>query len=47
MAALFDEEGKNIQCTVLQPGQCVVTQVKTVAKDGYSAVRLGIVDKKE
>ncbi|NLV19861.1 MAG: 50S ribosomal protein L3 [Bacteroidetes bacterium] len=47
MTSLFDEEGKNIPCTVLQAGPCVVTQVKTVAKDGYSAVQLGFDDKKE
>ncbi len=47
MTSLFDEEGKNVACTVLQAGPCVVTQVKTREKDGYSAVQLGFEDKKE
>jgi len=47
MTSIFDESGKNIPCTVLQAGPCVVTQVKTVEKDGYFAVQLGFEDKKE
>jgi large subunit ribosomal protein L3 len=47
MTSIFDENGKNIPCTVLQAGPCVVTQVKTVEKDGYFAVQLGFEDKKE
>jgi large subunit ribosomal protein L3 len=47
MTSLFNEEGKNIPCTVLQAGPCVVTQIKTVEKDGYFAVQLGFDDKKE
>lgn len=47
MTSIFDDNGKNIPCTVLQAGPCVVTQVKTVEKDGYSAVQLGFDDKKE
>jgi len=47
MTSVFSAEGKNIPCTVLQLGPCVVTQVKTVEKDGYSAVQLGFDDKKE
>lgn len=47
MTSLFDEEGKNVACTVLQAGPCVVTQVKTREKDGYSAIQLGFEDKKE
>ncbi|HLP73684.1 MAG TPA: 50S ribosomal protein L3 [Bacteroidales bacterium] len=47
MTSIFDENGKNIPCTVLQAGPCVVTQIKTVEKDGYSAVQLGFDDKKE
>lgn len=47
MTSLFDEEGKNVACTVLQAGPCVVTQIKTVEKDGYYAVQLGFEDKKE
>ncbi len=41
MTSIFDENGKNIPCTVLQAGPCVVTQIKTMEKDGYFAVQLG------
>ncbi|MBP5708360.1 MAG: 50S ribosomal protein L3, partial [Bacteroidales bacterium] len=41
MTSIFDENGKNIPCTVLQAGPCVVTQIKTKEKDGYDAVQLG------
>ncbi len=47
MTSLFNEDGKNIPCTVLQAGPCVVTQIKTVEKDGYFAVQLGFDEKKE
>jgi large subunit ribosomal protein L3 len=47
MTSIFDENGKNVPCTVLQAGPCVVTQIKTVDKDGYFAVQLGFDDKKE
>ena len=47
MTSIYDENGRNIPCTVLQAGPCVVTQVKTVERDGYSAVQLGFDDKKE
>jgi large subunit ribosomal protein L3 len=47
MTSIFDENGKNIPCTVLQAGPCVVTQVKTMERDGYFAVQLGFEDKKE
>jgi large subunit ribosomal protein L3 len=47
MTSIFDENGKNIPCTVLQAGPCVVTQIKTPEKDGYFAVQLGFDDKKE
>lgn len=47
MTSVFDENGKNIPCTVLQAGPCVVTQIKTMEKDGYFAVQLGFDDKKE
>jgi large subunit ribosomal protein L3 len=46
MTSVFDENGKNIPCTVLQAGPCVVTQIKTVEKDGYFAVQLGFEEKK-
>jgi len=47
MTSIFSAEGKNIPCTVIEAGPCVVTQVKTVEKDGYSAIQLGYEDKKE
>jgi len=47
MTSIYDENGKNIPCTVLQAGPCVVTQIKTPEKDGYFAVQLGFDDKKE
>ncbi|MDQ1297172.1 MAG: ribosomal protein [Bacteroidota bacterium] len=47
MTSIFDENGKNIPCTVLQAGPCVVTQIKTIERDGYSAVQLGFDEKKE
>lgn len=47
MTSIFDENGKNVPCTVLQAGPCVVTQIKTVDNDGYFAVQLGFEDKKE
>jgi large subunit ribosomal protein L3 len=47
MTSIFDDDGKNVPCTVLQAGPCVVTQIKTVEKDGYFAVQLGFDDKKE
>ncbi len=47
MTQIFSEDGTLIPVTVLQAGPCVVTQVKTVENDGYSAVQVGFVDKKE
>jgi large subunit ribosomal protein L3 len=47
MTSIFSAEGKNIPCTVIEAGPCVVTQVKTVEKDGYDAIQLGFDDKKE
>ena len=47
MTSVFSAEGKNVPCTVIEAGPCVVTQVKTVEKDGYQAVQLGFQDKKE
>ena len=46
MTQIFDENGTLVPVTVLQAGPCVVTQVKTVENDGYSAVQVGFVDKK-
>ena len=41
MTSIFDENGKNMPCTVIQAGPCVVTQVRTDEVDGYSALQLG------
>ena len=41
MTSVFSADGKNIPCTVIEAGPCVVTQVKTVENDGYKAVQLG------
>ena len=46
MTSIFDKDGKNIPCTVIQAGPCTVTQVKTVESDGYAAVQLAFDDKK-
>ena len=47
MTSIFDENGKNIPCTVLEVGPCVVTQVRTKDIDGYDALQLGFDDKEE
>ncbi|MEN1784508.1 MAG: 50S ribosomal protein L3 [Bacteroidota bacterium] len=47
MTSIFDENGKNIPCTVIQAGPCVVTQVRTEEVDGYTALQLGFDDKAE
>ena len=47
MTSVFSADGKNVPCTVIEAVPCVVTQVKTVEKDGYAAVQLGFQDKKE
>ena len=47
MTSVFSADGKNVPCTVIEVGPCVVTQVKTVEKDGYAAVQLGFEDAKE
>jgi large subunit ribosomal protein L3 len=47
MTSVFGADGKNLPCTVIQAGPCVVTQVRTQEKDGYSAIQLGFDDKKE
>ena len=47
MTSLFDDNGKNIPCTVLEVGPCLVTQVRTIEVDGYNAVQLGFDDKAE
>ena len=47
MTSIFDENGKNIPCTVIEAGPCVVTQVRTNEVDGYEALQLGFDDKSE
>mgnify|MGYP003516264900 CR=1 FL=1 len=47
MTQIFNEDGVLTPVTVLQAGPCVVTQVKTVENDGYSAVQVGFADKRE
>ena len=47
MTQVFGEDGVLVPVTVVQAGPCVVTQVKTVENDGYDAVQVGFVDKKE
>ena len=47
MTSIFDENGKNIPCTVIQAGPCVVTLVRTEEVDGYNALQLGFDDKAE
>src|SRR5574344_3100251 len=44
MTSVFSADGKNVPCTVIEAGPCVVTQIKTVEKDGYAAVQLGFQD---
>lgn len=47
MTSIFDENGKNVPCTVIEAGPCIVTQVRTEEVDGYSALQLGFDDKTE
>jgi large subunit ribosomal protein L3 len=47
MTSIFDADGKNIPCTIIQAGPCVVTQVRTKEVDGYEAIQLSFEDKKE
>jgi large subunit ribosomal protein L3 len=47
MTSIFDENGKNIPCTVIEAGPCIVTQVRTKEVDGYEALQLGFDDKTE
>jgi large subunit ribosomal protein L3 len=47
MTSVYSEEGKNIPCTVVEAGPCVVTQVKTEEKDGYAAVQIAYGERKE
>ncbi|MDD5817003.1 MAG: 50S ribosomal protein L3 [bacterium] len=47
MTSVFSADGKNVPCTVIEVGPCVVTQVKTEEKDGYAALQLGFQEKTE
>lgn len=47
MTSMYSENGKNLPCTVIEAGPCVVTHVRTEGKDGYNAVQLGYGEKKE
>lgn len=47
MTSIFDENGRNIPCTIIEAGPCVVTQVRTKEVDGYEALQLGFDDKSE
>ena len=47
MISVFGADGKNVPCTVVEAGPCVVTQVRTVETDGYAAVQLAYDEKKE
>ncbi len=47
MTSIYDANGKNIPCTVIEVGPCVVTQVRTKEVDGYEALQLGFDDKAE
>jgi len=47
MTSTYSEDGKNVPCTIVKAGPCVVTQVKTEASDGYNAVQIGYGERKE
>ena len=47
MTSVYSAEGKNLPCTIIEAGPCVVTQIKTQEKDGYKSVQLGFDEKKE
>jgi large subunit ribosomal protein L3 len=47
MTSVFSADGKNVPCTVIEAGPCLVTQIKTVETDGYSSLQLGFSEKKE
>lgn len=47
MTSVFNDEGKNIPCTVIEAGPCVITQIKTKEKDGYEAIQVGFDEKRE
>ena len=47
MTSVYSAEGKNLPCTLIEAGPCVVTQIKSEEKDGYSSVQLGFGEKKD
>ncbi|MDD2474310.1 MAG: 50S ribosomal protein L3 [Dysgonamonadaceae bacterium] len=47
MTSVFSADGKNVPCTVIEVGPCVVTQVKTTETDGYDSIQVGFMEKKE
>ncbi len=47
MTSIYDENGKNIPCTVIEAGPCIVTQIRTKAVDGYEAIQLSFDERKE
>lgn len=47
MTSVFTEDGSNLACTLIEAGPCYITAIKTVEKDGYSAVQLGFQERKE
>ena len=47
MTSVFGADGKNVPCTVIEAGPCVVTQLKTIEKDGYQAAQIGFMKKSE
>ena len=47
MTSFYDDSGKNIPCTIIEAGPCVITQVKSTDKDGYNALQLGFEDQKD
>ena len=46
MSSFYDQEGRSIPCTMVEAGPCIVTQIKNIEIDGYSAIQLGFDDKK-
>ena len=47
MTSVYDEEGRNVSCTLIEAGPCVVTQIKEAEKDGYKAIQLSYGERKE
>ena len=47
MTSLFDDKGKNIPCTIIEAGPCIVTQIKNNTKDGYESLQLSFEEKKK